>query len=98
MRRWAHFRKEFLRDRADLGGGDFVEGHGRSSARIVDLLARGRTVAGSIESRRAQGGQIAAAEGGIRNQVGSSGSASMRTDALVISAEDQLTLDHQPTP
>src|SRR5712692_5220903 len=59
----------------------------------MDLLARGRTVTGSIKSSRTQGGQIAAAESGIRNQVSGCGAASMRTDALVIGEEEQLVFD-----
>src|SRR3989442_10443552 len=59
----------------------------------MDLLARGCAVARAIKTTRTQGGQITAPEVGIWNQVGGRCSASMRTNTLVVSEEEQLVFD-----
>src|SRR5260370_22002505 len=82
------YRKQLLRDWTDLG--NFVKRNRSRSARIVDLLARGRAVAGRIEPRRTQGREIAAAEGRIRHGVGSCCSVPMKANALVVGEEEQL--------
>ena len=62
----------------------------------MDLLTRVRAVAGAVEGTSTQSREIATAEGSIRYRVTSYCAASVGTNSLIISEEEQFALDNRP--